>query len=143
MSDQGFDPMKEISSLRDSLGRALEQGLQAVGGPSLSVRVDAYELDDSIIVRTSAFDGIDPTSIEVSVENDVLTISGRTQEEELPEGAEFFLQERRFGEFSRAVELPKAVKADEAQAKLKNGVLVVTIPLDTDGYRRIKITSVD
>lgn len=132
MSDPRLDPRKQLNSIRDSVGRVIEQGIQSVqtAAGGAAIKLDVYELNDEVIVRTSAFDGLDGQSIEVSMEGDVLTISGTTHAEETPAGASFILQERRFGPFTRSVSIPIAVKSNEARAKLKNNILTITLPVD-------------
>lgn len=130
MSENRFDPLKELNTLRQSVGKVIEQSLQTVqsvaGVPTL--KVDVYELDDVVVVRTSAIDGIVPDSIEVSMEDSMLTISGETRPEPTPATASYLLQERRFGAFSRTVEISIPVRSDEAKAKLKDGALTITLP---------------
>ncbi|XWX05074.1 Hsp20/alpha crystallin family protein [Aggregatilineales bacterium SYSU G02658] len=126
-----FDPSRELNNLRSIVGRVLEQGVQTVqsiGGGSL--RLDVYEVEDTLIVRTSAIDGVVPDSIEVNMENNVLTISGDTRPEPTPVNANFIVQERRFGPFSRSITINIPVRSAEAKAKLKDGALTITFPID-------------
>lgn len=126
-----FDPSRELSNLRNIFGRVLEQGVQAVQSISGSnLRLDIYEVEDTLIVRTSAIDGIVADSIEVNMENNVLTISGDTRPEPTPVNANFIMQERRFGPFSRSVTINIPVRSAEAKAKLKDGALTITFPID-------------
>jgi len=143
MSEQKFDPMKEISKLRNTLGKTIEQGIQTVTGAEKQIRLDIYELPDEVVIRTSPIDGLVPSSIEVSMENDILTISGETRPEETPANASYILQERRFGAFSRTATITIPVKSTQAQAKLKHGVLTVTLPIDKGNYQNIQVTPVD
>lgn len=149
MSDQRFDPMKELNNLRNTVekaleqgGKVLEQGIQNVQ-QSLSagaVHLDVYEVGDEVIVRSGALDGLAGDSIEVSMEGEELTIKGETRPEETPLTASYFLQERRFGAFERTVTIPIPVKSNEARAKLKSNVLTITLPIDRDRHQDITIT---
>jgi len=142
MPDQRFDPIKELNNLRDSVGRAIEQGIQSVqvAASGAQVRLDIYELNDEVVIRTSPLDGLAADSIEVSMEGDVLTIRGETVAEETPLNASYLLQERKFGAFSRSVTIPIPVRSQEARAKLKNSVLTVTLPVDKSRYQDITVT---
>lgn len=154
MSDQKFDPMKELSNLRETVskvvekgsavvGKAIEQGVQTVQNVTSgsTIRVDVYELDSHIVIRTSPIDGLLPESIEVSMEGNTLTISGETREEEVSARANFLMKERRFGIVSRAININIPVRAQEAKAKLnKNGTLTVTLPIDQERYTNINIS---
>ena len=96
------------------------------------------------MIRTSAIDGLVKTSIEISVENNILTIGVQTEPETTPPTARYLLQERRFGYLSRAVELPFPVKANEARAKLGSGnSLIISLPIDDSIYSSIKVTPVE
>ena len=151
MSEQKFDPMKELNKLSKTVGKVIEQGintaqntLQTAGIGAPAIRLDVYELNDEVIITTNALDGLDKHSIEVSMEEGVLTIKGQTVPDETPVGASFFLQERKFGPFSRSVNIPIPVKPQEAGARVsKNGVLIVTLPVDKDRYQDITVTPTD
>jgi HSP20 family molecular chaperone IbpA len=154
MSDQNpkIDPMKELANLRDTVskvvekgsavvGKAIEQGVHTVqnaaAGGGTGIKVDVYELENQIVIRTSPIDGLVAESIEVSMEGTTLMISGETREEEVPAGANFLLRERKFGIFQRGVVITIPVRAQEAKAKLnKNSALTVTLPIDQANYQR-------
>lgn len=142
MSDQKFDPMREINNLRQSVTKAIEHGIQSVQNATNppNLRVDVYELQDVIVVRTSALDGLVASSIEVSMEENELTISGITQPDDTPAEASYLVQERRFGAFSRTVAINVPVRPDEAKAKVKNGSLTITLPIDRSHFSQIRIS---
>jgi len=144
--DSKFDPMREISRISNTVGKAIGQGIQQVQTQvrSLasvgSVRLDVYEYDNHIVVQTSPFDGeLDPETLSVTMEGEKLTISGITRPDPAPLEANYLLQERKFGTFSRTVEIAIPVKADEAKAKFKQRTLTVTIPIDTQQYHNIHV----
>jgi len=94
---------------------------------------------DSAIV-TAELPGVDLEDIEISVEDDTLTLRGDRQREELEEGVTYHRQERRFGSFLRTFQLPFRVDAEKVDATLKNGVLSVFLPrAEEDRPRRIVI----
>jgi HSP20 family protein len=73
--------------------------------------------------------GVDPTTIDLSVVRNVLTISGekrRHPEDIKPEA--FHRSERAAGKFVRTVELPVEIDADQVRAEYKHGILIVTLP---------------
>lgn len=128
MSEEKFDPVKEFTTLRDNLSKVVEQGVRGFVG-SQTIRVDVYETADEIIIRTSPIDGANPASIDVSIENDLLTISGTTfPDTDIRVEATPVSIERRFGAFTRAVRLPHAVDQDLARARFQEGRLTVTLP---------------
>jgi len=137
-SPSTFDPIKEFTTLRDSLSKAVEQSVKGVVGAANIPAVDVYETADAVIVRTAPIDGVRPESVEVNMENGVLTISGTTATDgDLPNGAAYIARERRFGPFTRTVRIPRAVKADAAQARFKHGVLTITLPKVADSRPQV------
>jgi HSP20 family protein len=73
--------------------------------------------------------GISPDTLNVSVEQRTLTISGeRQRERELKTEGSFHRRERRFGKFARSLQLPVDLEADKATAECRDGVLTVKIP---------------
>lgn len=139
-----FDPLKEIQNFGEQISRQIEKGIRTVTHVSEQITLDMYEADRKLMIRTSAIDGLVKTSIEISVENNILTIGVQTEPEATPPTARYLLQERRFGYLSRAVELPFAVKANEARAKLGSGnSLIISLPIDDSIYSSIKVTPVE
>jgi len=91
------------------------------------MRMDAIRRNDEVVLR---FDvpGIDPESIEVTVDRGVLTVSA-SRAEEYAEGENPFIRERVMGSFSRRVSLADTVDAEKIDATYANGVLSVRLPL--------------
>jgi len=98
--------------------------------------VDVYQTDNMIVVYAQAA-GADMSDIHVSIEGDadIVLIEGqRLRPENLafpkkkPDGA-FFTEECVWGDFYRRIILPESVDIDHADAKIKNGVLVLVLPL--------------
>jgi HSP20 family protein len=89
--------------------------------------MDGLRRDDDVVLR---FDlpGIDPDSIEVTVDRGVLSVSAR-REEEHGEGERPFVRERVMGTFSRRVYLSEHLDAEGIEAAYNNGVLAVRIPV--------------
>jgi HSP20 family protein len=89
--------------------------------------MDAIRSKDEVVLR---FDlpGIDPESIEVTVDKGVLAVSAR-RAEEYAEGENPFIRERRMGSFARRVRLSDAVDTEKIDASYDDGVLSVRLPL--------------
>jgi HSP20 family protein len=89
--------------------------------------MDLVETEDNLILRAD-LPGVDRGDIDIEVKEGVLTVSGerKSQHEEKREG--FHRVERSFGRFSRALELPKGVEADNIEASFERGVLEVRMP---------------
>ena len=142
--EQRFDPMKEIQNFGEQISKQIEKGIRTVTHVPEQIILDMYAVDDELVIRTQAIDGLVKDSIEISLEDGVLTIDVQTEPEVAPPNARYLMQERRFGHLSRALELPLAVKADQAKAKLGgNSSLIITLPLDDSDYGSIKVTPVE
>ncbi len=89
--------------------------------------IDVYQDKDNVIVE-AAITGIKPEDVEVTVENDVLTIAGATEEKSEVKREDYYRKEIRSGSFSRSVILPMRVKGDAAEAHYEKGVLKIVIP---------------
>lgn len=98
--------------------------------------VDVFQTDDMIVVYAQA-SGADMNDINVSIEGDadIVLIEGRRLRPEFlafpkkkPDGA-FFTEECVWGDFYRRIILPESVDIENAEAKIRNGVLVLVLPL--------------
>jgi HSP20 family protein len=98
-----------------------------MGGRDFVPAVDIYQDKDNVIAELS-IPGVKPEDIDISIENDVLTISGQKEEKSEVKREDYYRKEIRRGSFSRSVILPMRVKGEEAQAECANGMLKVTMP---------------
>ena len=86
--------------------------------------------------------GTDQNDVELTVNNDVLTIAGTRKDPHASEKATAHRQERAFGTFSRSLQLPFAVETDKVTARHENGVLRVTLPRhESTKSKRIAVQS--
>lgn len=83
--------------------------------------------DKEVVVETPLA-GVRPENIKISVEDNVLTIKGEYKKEEETEKKDYYKKEIREGSFHRSVTLPVEVKANEALAESRNGMLKIVIP---------------
>lgn len=97
------------------------------GGSDFLPAMDMFQEGDAVVVKMSLPD-IDPEKVHISVENDVLTVSGETREKQEVKREDYYRKEIREGSFSRSMVLPMKVKSDETQAEYEKGVLTVTLP---------------
>lgn len=109
----------------------------------LHMPLDVLEKEDAYIVEAS-IPGIDPDDLEISFNDNVLSIRGRTTRDEEHDGHRYVVRERRFGEFSRTLTFPVAVDGEGIQADYDNGELTLRIPKDKNNRtRHINITRSD
>lgn len=114
-----LDPFNEMDRFFDSF--------PSQGVSSFAPAVDVWEDEDNVYVETP-LPGVDPEKVNVSVENDVLTIEGSAEKKSEVDEKNYYRKEVRYGSFHRAVALPSAVKADEAKAEYVSGVLKISVP---------------
>jgi HSP20 family protein len=89
--------------------------------------INVWAAEESARV-TAEIPGVSKDDLEINVTGDTLTLSGVRGQDDLPEGARYHRQERRFGEFSRSIQLPYTVDVNKVKAVFKNGVLSVDLP---------------
>jgi HSP20 family protein len=115
---------REMDRMQREMNRLLGQSrLVAPGFPATNVWSGA----DSVIV-TAEVPGVDPEQLEISVVNETLALSGERNLVELGENEKYHRRERGYGRFSRTIQLPFRVAADQVEASFTNGVLHITLP---------------
>ena len=89
--------------------------------------IDVYQTPAEIIVK-STIAGVKPEDIDISINNDMLTIRGKREMQETINNNHYLYRECYWGSFSRSVILPVEVEANKIEATLENGILTVTLP---------------
>lgn len=87
--------------------------------------VDVYETEEQLVVKARTA-GVNKEDLDVSISDGILTISGTLSSGDDTAATNWHIQECYWGEFSRTLALPVAVKEDEVAAVLKDGVLTIT-----------------
>jgi len=89
--------------------------------------IDVYQ-DRYNIYITSLMPGVETEDIAININNDMITIRGRRQEQSETHEDDFFFRECYWGNVSRSVILPVEIDAEKVEAALKNGILTITLP---------------
>ncbi len=132
-----FDPWRELNRLQREVNRLVDDF--GVTRRRVFPEINIWTNDDSALV-TAELPGIDPKDINLSVKDQNLVIEEERKAKELKEGEKYHRQERGYGSFQRAIQLPFAVNSDKIAAKFKNGVLTVTLPrAEEDKPKKIEI----
>ena len=126
----GFTTLqKEIDRLFERFWEPRWDEFPALAGewtPSL----DLSETKDALVVKAE-IPGIDPKEIEVSLQDQVLTIKGEKRQEKEEKDEHYFRMERSYGGFVRSIRLPVPVDGSKVSATFKNGLLTVKLPKTT------------
>ena len=101
--------------------------------------VDVYETADKLIIKARTA-GIERKDLDVSISDNILTISGVLSGSEDDKVVQWHIQECYWGEFSRTIALPVQVKEDGVEAVLKDGVLTISFEKEkTEAKKRILV----
>jgi HSP20 family protein len=111
----------------DRLFNEFAQGMGPNGQPNLVPSIDISETDKAIEVRAE-MPGLERKDVEISIEDDTLTIRGEKKIEENHKDKSVQHSERTYGVFLRVLQLPPGIDPSSVQATMSNGVLKITIP---------------
>ena len=89
--------------------------------------IDVFQDPKSLIIK-STIAGVKPEDIDISINNDMLTIRGKREMQEEIHEENYLYGECYWGSFSRSIILPVEIEADKIDASLENGVLTVVLP---------------
>jgi HSP20 family protein len=106
-------------------------------------RIDVCETESEIRV-SAEIPGVAQSDVDVSIEDDMLSISGEKKEERERERAYYHVSERSFGRFQRRIQLPFSPDPEQVRASFDSGLLTITIPRTDqvrERRRRIDIQS--
>jgi len=141
-SDPFMTLHREVNRLFDDVFRGFDQfGMGRF--PSLASsranwgwpNVELSETDKEIRV-TAELPGLDEKDVEVTLDDDVLTLRGERRSES--EDSERQFSERFYGRFERRIPLGSEVEEDKVEARFKNGVLTITMPKTERAQGRAK-----
>ncbi len=143
----GIDPLfslhRDMNRLFDEVmggGLPLTGGQAGQGGQGqiISAHMNVSETEHEIRVAAE-LPGVREEDIDVSLNDDVLTIRGEKKFERQDEKENFHFVERSFGTFQRSIRLPFPINPDQVQARFDNGVLTVTLPKSAQQERTRRI----
>ncbi len=103
--------------------------------------IDVYQTPNEIVIK-STIAGVKSEDIDISMNNDMITIKGTREKDEKVSEDDYYYQECYWGPFSRSVILPVDVEPDEAKASMKNGILTIRLPkIEKVRTKKISISS--
>jgi HSP20 family protein len=127
-----WDP---FTDLRASMDRLFDEGFsrpwRLLGTDQMTTEmafaVELSETDEALDVK-AALPGVKPEEVDISIQNDVLTMRAEHREQSEEQKRDYYRREIRYGAFHRSLALPTSVDADRAEAKFDNGILYLHLP---------------
>ncbi len=137
-----YSPARQPLSLRGAMDRLLQDafvpslaGIDGGQWPPMDIR----ETPEAFVVE-AAVPGVKPEGVDITVQNQTLTVRGEVKDEAETKQGEYLYRERSFGRFSRQVQFPTRVNPDNAEASFENGILRLTVPkAEETKPRRIEV----
>jgi HSP20 family protein len=137
-----WDPYRDVVALQNrfnSLFRDMNDGDSPLTTAAFVPAVDIYEDDKKVMLKLEV-PGIEEKDLDVSVENNTLTVKGERKFEKEEKEENFHRIERRYGSFFRAFTLPSTVDTEHVQAKYNAGVLKLELQKKPEAQpKQIKI----
>jgi HSP20 family protein len=126
-----WNPSNQAAAVREPLFRLFDTFFNE-GGEDLASRtwtppVDIQETDDAYRIQAE-LPGMTRDDIQITMENNVLRLSGERKFEKDVKKENFHRIERVYGTFTRSFALPTQVSPEKVEAKFENGVLTITVP---------------
>jgi HSP20 family protein len=135
-----WNPVREMAAMQNVLDRMFEESWRTIRPTNAGnvLPLDVYETDAAYTVFT-AIPGVNPDEINVSLHDDVLTISGEVPQPTFAEtqNARTLLLERGYGKFSRSIRLARPIDADNIEAAYENGILTLTLPIEPEAQPKL------
>jgi HSP20 family protein len=134
----------QLTNIRDEINRLFESPRENGGSGAFNTwapALDVFEDNDNLIVRAE-LPGMKKEDIDISLHDNIITVSGERKNEKKYEGGKTSREERFFGRFTRSITLPKQVDSSRVKASYKDGLLTVTLPKAEEAKpRQIQIQS--
>ncbi|HDQ72581.1 MAG TPA: Hsp20/alpha crystallin family protein [Chloroflexi bacterium] len=130
-------PWREMERLRREMNRlfATAPAGRVATYPALNI----WANEDGALV-TAELPGVDPEAIDISVVGDTLTLKGSREPEAADEEQTYHRRERGYGSFSRSLQLPFSVEANEVDATFEKGILQINLPrAEADKPKKITV----
>jgi HSP20 family protein len=120
------EPLHELRSMEDMFDRFFGQPSRPVASTA-TLPVDITEREGNLVIR-AAVPGVDPNALEITIENNVLSIRGESKNETQSETDKVYRREVSYGAFSRSIRLPERLDLDAVSADFNHGMVTITLP---------------
>ncbi len=125
---QRWDPFRELRQMDDTMNR-LWRGFGGVrpGDEEWNILLDVIQKPNEILVKASV-PGVKPEEIDLSIEDNILTLRAERRIEKEAEEGDYLIRERATGSFYRALRLPDTVDTTKVESVYENGILTISLP---------------
>jgi len=141
-----WDPFAEMRRMENMFNRRWRNFFPAMPNGEVegwAIPLDVVEDGDNIVVHAS-LPGVKPEELNVTVEDNILTIRAEAHAEAERQEGQYLMRERRSGAWHRALRLPETVDTDKAATHYEHGVLTITFPkAASKKARQLPVTSAD
>ena len=143
MAIEKWQPFGSVRDFDDVFNRFLgARPVRSSKPTAWSIPVDVVQDEDAVVV-TASVPGTTKDEIDVSVDENVLTIKAESASSTDEETNGYLLRERRTGSYYRALRLPETVDYEAAETTFKDGVLTIKLPkLESKKVRKLEISAV-
>jgi HSP20 family protein len=117
---------KKLENTKEIIGTEIEEQWIEKNYEEGQLAIDVYETDNKIIIK-STMAGVKPEDIDISINNDMLTVRGLREETANIKKEDYLYKECYWGSFSRSIILPTEVDNKNIGAELENGVLTIRL----------------
>lgn len=125
---QRWDPFRDLRQMEDTMNRLWRGfGGTPAGVEDWNIALDVVQRPDEIVVNAS-IPGVKADDIDLSIEDNILTLRAERKTDYEEEGSVYLVRERQFGSFYRALRLPDTVDASKVRSTYENGVLSIVLP---------------
>ena len=128
---------RQMNRLFDDAFTSNFPAVRGGNGAALSPSIDIKETDRAIEVEAE-LPGVDEKDVQVTLEDDVLTIKGEKKAEKEESRKGYYMSERSYGSFVRSFELPTGIEPDKVNATFSKGVLKITLPKPVGAQSKAK-----
>ena len=127
----------KAQALKEKNNETPEDLMEIEGEGQLTI--DVYQTENEIVIQ-STIAGVNQEDLEISINAESVSISGKRYREEKVSEKDYLYQECFWGRFSRSVILPQEIDPDHSTAQLKNGILTIRLPkINKEKTKKIKV----
>ena len=129
-------PFRDLRRLQEEMDRLTRSAATPQGFPAINV----YAHQDGIVI-TAELPGVKEADLDITVHRDTVTLRGQRRDP-ISEAGGYHRRERRTGRFGRTFSLPFNVDPERVEAKLRNGILTLTLHRpEQDKPKRIRVSA--